>query len=166
MAVGTKPYLPDRLPDWKVRQDVGYARHAVTTPRALRERRHLAPVIHLSLGTVDDPARPRRFRRAVRRIMRIIGPERCVVWTNIARPHRETRQGTADYSRWGKLNRVLEDETGRRDNLVIADWLAMVKAHPEWMSTFDGTHVSKRGYRARARLVARAVRGCAEAPVP
>ena len=83
-----------------------------------------------------------------------------------APPTGKPGQGTADYSRWGKLNRVLEDEAGRRDNLVIADWLAMVEAHPEWMSTFDGTHVSKRGYRARARLVARAVRGCAEAPVP
>ena len=170
MAVGTEPYIPGELPDWKVRQDVGVSRHAVDAPRALRERRHLAPVIHFSLGTVDDPERPRRFRRAVRRIMRIVGPDRCVVWTNIARPHRKTRRGTADYSLWGRLNKVLEDEAGRRDNLVIADWLSMAKAHPEWMSSFDGTHVSKKGYRARARLVARAVRACAdpaqEAPVP
>ena len=95
--------------------------------------------------------------------MRVVGPERCVVWPNIARPHRKTRRGTTDYySRWGKLNDVLEDEAGRRDNLVIPDWLAMVRAHPEWMSPVDGTHVNEEGNRARARLVARAVRGCAD----
>jgi hypothetical protein len=162
MAVGTKPYLPEDLPDWNVRQDVDYTRHAVgDAPPALAHSR-LAPVVHLSLGTVDDPTKPRRFRRAVRHILRIIGPDRCVVWANIARPNRNRKDGTPVYRLWNRLNRVLEDEVDRRDNLVIVDWLSMVKRHPGWMSDVDGTHVNEHGYRVRARMIARGVRRCSE----
>jgi hypothetical protein len=157
LAVGTEPYLPDKLPDWRVKQDVGYSRHARQAAAVLRARGdRLSPVIHLSLGTVDDPARPRRYRRAVRRAMRAAGPGRCVVWANIYRPSPLGEPG------WGRLNRVLDREAERRDNLVIVDWFSIVSAHPQWRSPVDATHVSERGYRYRARAVAAGVRECDE----
>ena len=157
LAVGTKPYLPDKLPNWRVRQDVDYTRRARQAAAALRARGdRLSPVIHLSLGTVDDPARRRRYRRAVRRAMRATGRERCVVWANIYRPSPDGEPG------WGRLNRVLDREEKRRDNLVIVDWFSIVAAHPQWRSPVDGTHVNERGYRYRARAVAAGVRECNE----
>lgn len=155
LAIGTKPYLPEELPRWRVKQDVAVNRFAREAAPALRNRgESLSPVIHLSLGTGDDPSRPRRFGKAVRKAMRAAGRDRCVVWTNIFRP------APRGYPRWVRLNRVLDRQARRRENLVIVDWYSMVKAHPEWVSRHDGTHVNERGYRRRAAAVARGVREC------
>jgi hypothetical protein len=114
----------------------------------------LPPVVHLSLGTFDDPEHLGRFRRAVRRAMRAAGPTRCVVWPNLFRsaafvdPPRE------------RLNAVLAEEEVRRDNLVVVDWYSLVRAHTEWLDKRDATHVNEEGYRARARAVADGVREC------
>jgi lysophospholipase L1-like esterase len=56
-------------------------------------------------------------------------------------------------------NRVLAEESSRRDNLHVLNWVRMVREHPEWLAD-DGVHVSVAGYRARARAVARAVGRC------
>ena len=153
-AVGTEPYMPKALPAWRVKQDVAVNRRARHAVRALRKRKRIPRVIHISLGTVDDPGRRRAFRRSVRRTMRIVGPRRCVVWTNIFRPSREGEPS------WERLNRVLAREAGARDNLVIVDWFTMVQENPEWLRPEDGTHVTKRGYRQRARAVADGAREC------
>ncbi len=157
LAIGTEPYLPGDLPDWQVRQDDEYNRAARTAPPALKRKERLAPVVHISLGTADDPSKPRRFRRQVRRTMRTVGDERCVVWANIFRP-----SANKQAPQWARLNRVLDNEAERWGNLVVVDWFSMVKAHPNWPSSHDGTHVSERGYRARARAVARGVRECSD----
>jgi lysophospholipase L1-like esterase len=158
LAVGTEPYIPDALPDWRVRQDVEVDRHIRGAARALRDRGdRLAPVVHISLGTVDDPDRPRKWRRAMRRVLRATGSERCVVWANIYRPI--IRDGE-ELNGWEPLNKVLDEEAEHRSNLVIVDWAAMVERHLEWRSSFDATHVSERGYRARSRAVARASEEC------
>jgi lysophospholipase L1-like esterase len=57
-------------------------------------------------------------------------------------------------------NRVLADESSRRENLRVLNWVRMVRGHPEWLAD-DGVHVSAAGYRARAEAVARAVAQCA-----
>ncbi len=56
-------------------------------------------------------------------------------------------------------NRTLADESSRRDNLGVLNWVRMVRRHPEWLAQ-DGVHVSAAGYRARAEAVARSVRRC------
>jgi hypothetical protein len=155
LADGTKPYIPEELPHWRTRQDAEPNRGAASAAAALRSRGdHLAPVIHLSLGTVDDPRHPRRFRRAVRGAMRAAGPERCVVWANIFRP------APWGYPTWIRLNNVLTEEANKRDNLVIVDWYSAADRHHEWLDRHDATHVDERGYRRRAEMVAAAVRKC------
>ena len=159
-AIGTEPYLPGQLEGWQIETDAAPNRHTRSVPGALRARgAELAPVVHLSVGTVDDPTHPRRFRKRVRKIMRIVGEGRCVVWANIARPM--VRPNGQGYNGWRPLNEVLRDEASRRTNLVVLRWTRLVRAHPEWVDGHDGTHVNERGYRARARLVADGVRECA-----
>lgn len=158
-AVGTEPYLPAQLADWQIESDAEPDRHTRSAPAVLRARgTELAPVVHLSLGTVDDPTHPGRFRLRVRKIMRVVGEDRCVVWANIARPL--LRPNGEGYNGWRPLNKVLREEARRRPNLVVARWAALVRAHPEWVSSLDGTHVNAEGYLARATLVADGVRDC------
>ena len=93
----------------------------------------------------------------MRRVLRATGSERCVVWANIYRPI--IRNGE-ELNGWEPLNEILDKEAARRSNLVVVDWAAMVERHLDWRSSFDATHVSERGNRARARAVARASEEC------
>jgi hypothetical protein len=155
MARGSAPFVPSALPNWRVKQDVEADRHAPTAPGGLSRRgERLSPIIHLSLGTVDDPTRLPQFRRSIRRSMRVAGPRRCVVWLNIYRPSKLGEPG------WTRLNGVLAEEELRRDNLVVMDWFSIVVQHPEWLSKVDATHVDERGYRRRAEAVADGAREC------
>src|SRR5688572_10134975 len=160
-AIGTETFLTLELPGWQIETDAAPNRHTREVPAALRAKgAELAPFIHLSVGTVDDPARPQRFRRRVRKIMRIVGQDRCVVWANIARP--SIRRSGQGYNGWRPLNEVLRDEARRRPNLIVLRWTRLVRANSEWISGDDGTHVNQDGYRARADLVADGVRKCQE----
>jgi hypothetical protein len=159
IAIGTQPHLEDELAGWKIRADMDYARKARTAAPALKAKGdRLAPVVHVSLGTVANPKRPEAFRRHVRAVMRAVG-DRCVVWANIYRP---LKDGDRVWNGWRPLNRVLAGEAGRWSNLVVVDWASMVEKHLQWRSSVDGTHVSERGYRARARAVAQGVRECSD----
>jgi lysophospholipase L1-like esterase len=153
LAEGTRPYLPTELPGWRIRQSTKVSRHASDGADVMRRYgSSLARVIHVSLGTNDDPRQTRAFRAAVREVMRVAGGGRCVVWANIVRPP------YAGVSYRG-YNRVLAREDERRENLLVLNWVRMVRRHPEWLAD-DGVHVSAAGYRARAKAVARLVRRC------
>ena len=153
LAEGTRPYLPRELPDWRVRQSTKVSRHAADGADVMRRYgRSLARVIHVSLGTNDDPRQTGAFRAAVREVMEVAGSGRCVVWANIVRPP------YAGVSYRG-YNRVLAAEDERRDNLLVLNWVRMVRRHPEWLAR-DRVHVSAAGYAARASAVARLVRRC------
>jgi lysophospholipase L1-like esterase len=154
LAEGTRPYVPRELPNWSVRQSTKVSRHAAEGDDVMRRYgRSLPRVIHVSLGTNDDPSQTDAFRAAVGDVMDVAGERRCVVWANIVRPP----YGGVGYRGY---NRVLAREDERRDNLRVLNWVRMVRRHPEWLAD-DGVHVSAAGYRARARAVARAVRRCA-----
>jgi len=153
LAVGTKAYLPGDLPGWKIKQSAKVSRHAYEGADVMRSYgRSLPRVIHVSLGTNDDPNDVAGFRAAVRDVMSVAGSRRCVVWTNIVRP-------PAAGASYAGYNRVLARESARRDNLRIVNWVRMVREHPEWL-VGDGVHVNAEGYRARAKAVASAVRRC------
>lgn len=153
LGLFTQPYLERELPRWRTAARVRPAVRATDAVRLLRAHPGRLPtVIHVSLGTIDEPEKVAAFRRSVRRVMRLVGPRRCVVWANIFRPAR-------DGIGYEGFNGVLERQAARRDNLRVVDWRAMVDANREWLLG-DAVHVSAAGYRARARAVAREVRRC------
>lgn len=153
LAEGTRSYIPKELPGWKVRQSTKVSRHAYEGADVMRRYgRSLPRVIHVSLGSNDDPSQTEGFRAAVDEMMEVAGEARCVVWANIRRP---------PYRRvsYRAYNRVLAQEDESRDNLLVLNWVRMVRRHPEWLAE-DGVHVSAAGYAARADAVARLVRRC------
>lgn len=153
LAVGTKPYLPKELPGWKITESAKVSRHASEGADVMRSfGRSLPRVIHVSLGTNDDPNDVAGFRAAIRDVMGVAGPHRCVVWTNIVRPD-------AAGASYAAYNRVLARESRPRENLRVVNWARMVRQHPEWL-VGDGVHVNADGYRARAKAVAGSVRRC------
>ena len=153
LAVGTAPYLPRALRRWRVRQSTAISRHAFEGASVMRAYgRSLPRVIHVSLGTNDDPRSLSSFRSAVRSVMAVAGPRRCVVWANIVRPP-VAGASYADY------NSVLAQASRPRSNLRVVNWARMVRQNPGWLAG-DGVHVSATGYAARASAVARSVRRC------
>ncbi len=155
LAFDSRVPLRHRLPRWEIEENFSFARDATETARDLRKRAAddvpLPPVIHVSTGTADDPSRPRRFRTAIRTVMRAAGKHRCAVWANIWRP------SVGELTFTG-LNKVLAKEEAGRKNLHVVDWYAMLEAHHGWL--IDAIHVSDEGNRARARAVADEVRAC------
>ena len=153
LAVGTAPYLPRALRRWRVRQSTAISRHAFEGASVMRAYgRSLPRVIHVSLGTNDDPRSLSSFRSAVRSVMAVAGRRRCVVWANIVRPP----VAGASYAGY---NSVLAQESRPRSNLRVVNWARMVRQNPGWLAG-DGVHVSATGYAARASAVARSVRRC------
>jgi hypothetical protein len=153
LAEGTRPYIPQELRRWRVTQSTAVSRHAFEGADIMRSYgRGLPRVIHVSLGTNDDPRQVSAFRGAVRDTMHVAGPRRCVVWANIVRPAVAGRS-------YSGYNRALAQESKPRENLRVVNWARMVHIHPEWLAG-DGVHVSAEGYRARAEAVARSARRC------
>ncbi len=153
LAEGTRPYIPPALPGWRVRQSTSVSRHASEGDDVMRRYGSQLPrVIHVSLGTNDDPGDVDGFRAAIADVMKVAGRNRCVVWANIVRP---PYRGVS----YRGYNHVLSVQARRRENLRVLNWVRMVREHPEWLA-HDGVHVSAEGYQERAKAVARAVRRC------
>jgi len=153
LAVGTAPYLPHALRRWSVTQSTAISRHAFDGPAVMRAfGRSLPRVIHISLGTNDDPRQVSTFRSAIRAVMHVAGPRRCVVWANIVRPP----VAGASYA---GFNRALAQESKPRKNLRVVNWARMVHQNPGWLAG-DGVHVTASAYQVRASAVARSVRRC------
>jgi hypothetical protein len=153
LAEGTRPYVPRELPGWRVTQSTAVGRHANEGDEVMRRYGSQLPrVIHVSLGTNDDPGDVDGFRDSIADVMKVAGRTRCVVWANVVRP---PYRGVS----YRGYNRLLADESSRRENLRVLNWVRMVRRHPEWLAR-DGVHVSAAGYRARAKAVARAVAQC------
>lgn len=153
LAFDSMPFIRRALPRWRVARNVWFARRAGQAAGVLRGYgRRLPRMIHVSLGTADDPSRVAYFRRAVRAVMRVAGRHRCVVWTNIWRP-------VPDGPTFDGYNAVLAEEGRSRPNLLVVDWAAMVAANPQWLKP-DQVHVDDAGNAARAAAIAAAVRRC------
>jgi lysophospholipase L1-like esterase len=128
--------------------DVGL--HAYDAASIVAERRASLPrVIVVSAGTNDDPRIVTTFRRAVGRVVGSAGPERCVIWPTIVRP-------PANGASYDGLNRALSRQAATHRNLVLVDWVGMVRRHPGWL-TSDGVHPGVAGYQARAAAIATAI---------
>jgi hypothetical protein len=150
LAVGMKPYLGDLL-GAPVAWDVKSGR---TTPQGLSALRSaLRTVVEpkavvISLGT-NDGSDPARFASRIERVLATIGPDACVVWTNIYRP---ARKGP-----YVALNGVLSTEAARVGRLHLVDWSRAVARRAVTLP--DGLHPDSAGYAYRSRMIANAVRG-------
>jgi lysophospholipase L1-like esterase len=151
LNVGIEPYLADALPGWRI---VANDRIGRTTPEGISElaaeRPSLSPFVVVSLGTNDPPEDVAAFRADVSRVLRLAGPDRCVVWATIWR----------DGASHDAFNAVLRDAAKENRRVKLVDWAEMVQDHPDWLAD-DGLHGNETGYRERAGAVADAVRSCA-----
>jgi lysophospholipase L1-like esterase len=150
LSIGTAPYLRARLRGFRIERVHDIGLHAYDAAAFVaRSRRALPPVIVLSAGTNDDPRIVATFIRAITGVLDHAGPERCVVWSTIVRP-------PAVGASYDGLNRALARAAARHENLVLVDWVGMVRRHPGWLSD-DGVHAGAAGYRARGAAIAAAV---------
>jgi lysophospholipase L1-like esterase len=151
LSVGTDPYLRRQLRGYRIDRlyDVGLHAHEAAAIVA-RTSPSLPSVLVVSAGTNDDPRIVSAFWRAVSDILRAAGSDRCVIWPTIARP-------PAAGASYDGLNRTLARIAARHSNLVLVDWVRLVRRNPGWLSR-DGVHVSVAGYRARAAAIATAVK--------
>jgi lysophospholipase L1-like esterase len=150
LSVGTAPYLRARLGGYRIdgHHDVGL--HAYDAAAVVAAGRATLPqILVVSAGTNDDPRIVSTFIRAVSKVVAAAGSARCVVWPTIVRP-------PAVGASYEGLNRALARAAARYANLVLVDWVGMVRRNPAWLSS-DGVHVSVSGYKARAAAIAKAV---------
>jgi hypothetical protein len=148
LNVGIEPYLPGELSRWRIENHNQVGRVTEEGVDVLRrEGGRLARRVVISLGTNDPAGDVEGFRADLRDALAAAGPRRCVVWLTI---HREGHE---------RFNDVLRREAAERPNLLLVDWAAMVRAHPEWLAA-DGVHATPGGYARRAEAVAQAVESC------
>ena len=153
LTVGTQPYIRHFLRGWRIRQDVSISKQVTEGPGDLaRWGRRLPRIIFVNLGTNGDPRALGTFLTSLRRMMRIAGPNRCVVWSTIVRPP----VGGASYH---AMNRILATQARKRRNLIMFRWVRMARAHPYWFGG-DHVHVTATAYRIRARAMAKQIRHC------
>ena len=152
LAVGTLPFLGPMLSGRNV---VSAARNGITTPQGMRlvrmELRAVTPkTVVISLGT-NDGSDPQRFADRVRRTMKLLPENACVIWATIIRPPRK-----GDYR---GLNRVLHQAKRRDPRIVVVDWEHAVTGGAVYLP--DGLHADDAGYRYRSAMIADAVAlGC------
>jgi predicted aspartyl protease len=152
LAIGARPYLEDLLRGWRITHSASIGRPTADGIAALRRYDSLPHVLVMSLGTNDDSRATEEFRAAIRQTLEIAGRGRCVVWPNIVRP---PFRGVS----YDGFNVVLSDEAKRSSNLIVIDWAAIVRDHPDWR-TPDQVHLTPAGYQARAQEIATAVSRC------
>lgn len=147
LAVGAGGPLADALPGWTVNTDAVSGRATAAAVARLEARRadELPSVFAVSLGANDAPTATRAFRASVQRVLKIAGPNRCVLWIKIRRP---PLNGTS----YAELNRVLRTLARSNDNLRVVDAAGELAR--------DNVHLTSGGYRTRAHSIGKAARGC------
>lgn len=152
LAVGTMPYLDGMLADFNITWDAVGGR---TTPgglQALREAlREVEPRVVVSILGANDGPDPHRFTQRMRKMLRDLAPDTCVVWSTIIRPPRK--------GRYDGLNRALRAEAARDHRLIVINWDRAVKRGTVHLR--DGLHADAAGYRYLSSKISQAVHaGC------
>jgi lysophospholipase L1-like esterase len=150
LNVGVEPYLTQELPGWRVDSHDRVGRPTSEGIDELRVRRtKLAPVVVVSLGTNDVEGTEDEFRALVDDAIRIVGPDRCLVWATIVRDAEE-RAGFDD---------ILRDASASHSNVRLVEWASLVLEDPSLLAG-DRVHGTPEGYARRAEETARAIRAC------
>lgn len=145
-------WLADLLPDRYVSYAAVVGRNTPDTLTALRQLNpaDVPPVVLISLGTNDLDAAS--FRSAAESILATLGPNRCVVWSDIVRPE-SFGEGNAP------INDAIAELARAHPNVHVFHWSALVAQHPDWIAG-DGIHPGEQGAQARAQGFADAALTC------
>jgi hypothetical protein len=145
-------WLADLLPDRYVSYAAVVGRNTPDTLTALRQLNpsDVPPVVLISLGTNDLDAAS--FRSAAESILSALGPNRCVVWSDIVRPE-SFGDGNAP------INDAIAELARTHSNVHVFHWTALVAQHPDWIAG-DGIHPGEQGAQARAQGFADAALAC------
>jgi len=152
LAEGTAQALPAALAGWRVRTDALTGRPLAEGMRILAAEPAPPAILAVSLFTNDDPRDVRRLEAAVRATA--ARPGGCAVWSTIVAP---SYQGVSHDGANAMLRRLARDPALA---LEVVDWARAVERDPALMNA-DEVHASAKGYRARARMYAAAIRACA-----
>ena len=152
LAEGMASFLPGTLPGWRVRIDAEWGRPLAEGMRILAAEPAPPAILAISLFTNNDPRDVAALEAAVRATAE--RPGGCAVWATIVAP---PYAGVGHDAANGLLRRLARD---RALELELVDWARAVERDPSLMSD-DEVHASPAGYRARARMYARAIRACA-----
>lgn len=153
LAYGTSLYLQRYLPRWRITEKVDVSMQSYAVPGYVGAQGAALPhVVIVSAGTNGSPAAISQFRADVRKVLRLAGPGRCVIWANIVRP---PYKGVS----YDSLNRALADLDRRNPTLFVLDWAAMVRRNPGALAG-DGVHVAVPFYRKRAQALATIAKRC------
>lgn len=153
LAFGTAVYLKSYLRGWRLTEDIEVSMQSYSVPgRVTAQGTTLPRVLIVSAGTNGHPAAIAQFKADVRKVLRLAGPKRCVVWANVVRP---PYQGIS----YDGINRALADLDRHTRNLLVFDWATMVRRNPTALSA-DGVHVDVPFYRKRAQALAALAKRC------
>ena len=144
------PWLADLLPDRYVSYEAEVGRSTASTAAALEDMTRIPRVVIVSSGTNDQSASD--LRAQATRILDRLGPRRCVVWVDVARPDR-----VGDPQ--AEINAAIDRAVAGRSNVRVLRWSGMIAEHPEWLSG-DGVHPDQEGAQARAQAFADAALAC------
>jgi hypothetical protein len=153
LAYGTSLYLPRYLKGWRLQQKVDVSMQSYAVPGYVAAMGSSLPhVVIVSAGTNGSPSAVSLFKADVRKVLRLAGPKRCVIWANIVRP---PYQGVS----YDGINRALAGLDRRNRNLVVFDWARMIARNPGALAE-DGVHVNVPFYRKRAEALAALAKHC------
>lgn len=103
-----------------------------------------AQVWVVALGTNDGP-NAGTTKKNVRKVMRMAGKKRQVIWLTIVRP-----------GQYNRVNTALKQMDRQYRNLTVADWAQVVKKNKRLLSG-DRVHLTAYGYKVRGKYVAQTV---------
>jgi LPXTG-motif cell wall-anchored protein len=152
LAQGSDPPLRQLLPGWSITTDALKSRPTSAGVAIIERQPSLPQALVVELGTNDSPDQSAQFAAAVRHVLALAGPNRCVVWVNI---HRPPYNGIS----YAGFNRALDQIAATAPNLAVVDWNGMVNSGQAQVAG-DGVHSTPDGYRARAAAIAQALGGC------
>ncbi len=119
-----------------------FTNEGISKLRTASARRYSIWVV--ALGTNDGPSAS-AMKSYVRRVMRLAGKDRKVVWVNVVRP-----------GGYDKVNTALARSTKRYPNLSVVDWARFI-AHHRYYLAGDRVHLNSQGYSIRGQMIAQAV---------
>jgi hypothetical protein len=138
LAVGISTYVDAGIGERGLTVDAAEGRNSATSVSLLAPYADSAPPVWLvSLGTNDNID---EFEQQAKQIMKLAGPDRCVVWFDVWRVETDDT-----------INAALEGVAADYPNLHLIPWNATSTAHPEWFSGND-VHPSSTGYAVRGQM--------------